>query len=167
MFCPALSDANRVIEENALECKYAISETSTAPAVPTGLTGSPGNRLVSLTWSGSSAATGYNLVSSTTPDGPFTSLAMNLTANNFVDTNAVIGKTNYYEVAAANGCSVSANSASIAVYSPQPALSVATVSGGTLNLAWPMWASNWGLYYTTTLTPPVVWLPVTNAVSNN
>ncbi len=42
-----------------------------------------------------------------------------------MDTNAVMGQTNYYLLTAVNGCATSANSTVIGVYLPKPALRLA------------------------------------------
>jgi hypothetical protein len=51
---------------------------------------------------------------------------------------------------------------------PKPALSLQP-NGGTsaLTISWPAYASNWVLYYTAVLMPPLDWLPVTNQVASN
>jgi hypothetical protein len=54
----------------------------------------------------------------------------------------------------------------VGVFLPLPVLGM-SVSPGSLTLNWPGWASDWRLYATTNLTPPVLWLPVTNMVSSN
>ncbi|MBU6411603.1 MAG: hypothetical protein KGR98_14560, partial [Verrucomicrobia bacterium] len=165
----ALSDAERSAEEGALECKYGIAGAGPAPAIPTGVTGTPGNRVISLSWLSSSGAAAYDVSSSTHPDGPFTPRAVNLAATSYLDTNAVSGETNYYTVTAANGCGVSASSAPVGVFLPKPALSVTATNPGTdsLTLGWPVWANDWELDFATNLTWPITWFPVTNAVGSN
>src|SRR5260221_3158321 len=54
------------------------------PGAPTGLTATPGNAQVSLTWNASTGATSYNLSRSTTSGGPYTSVA-NGSATRFTD----------------------------------------------------------------------------------
>jgi hypothetical protein len=36
-----------------------------------------------------------------------------------------------------------------------------------VQIRWPGWANDWGLYGSTNLMPPVVWVPVTNGVISN
>jgi Concanavalin A-like lectin/glucanases superfamily len=165
IFNSALADADREAEENILKCKYEIAGGGTAPATPAGLNGIPGNRQISLNWSGSSGASSYSLSSSTSLNGPFLPLVSGLTANVYVDTNAVSGRTNYYEVTAVNGCGSSPGSMPVAVYLPNPMLSVTGTAAGTLSISWPGWAGDWELYFANNLNPPVVWQPVTNAVA--
>ncbi len=49
---------------------------------------------------------------------------------------------------------------------PQPALETHW-SAPTLTLSWPDWASAYSLHSTTNLTPPAIWLPVTNTPALN
>jgi len=167
IYATALSDSDRSLEESGLECKYAIGGSNIVLAIPTGLTGTPGNRLVSLTWSGSPGAGTYDLKSSLNPSGPFLPLVSNLTSTNYLDTNAVSGQTNYYEVVAANGCSMSGNSAPFGIFLPKPVLSLANAGANKLSLSWPAWAYDWSLYFATNLTSPVAWYLSTNAVGSN
>jgi hypothetical protein len=165
----ALSDYNRGVEEGGLACKYGIPGVGTPPAPPGGLTGISGNRAISLSWMGVSGATTYAVSSTTNLSQPFHLLVSGLTNSVYLDTNAVSGCINYYQVTAANGCDVSANSATLGVLLVNPVLSVANVSGagGRLVIAWPAWADDWQLVSATNLVPPVVWLPVTNQATIN
>lgn len=160
-----LADSDRLGQERALKCKYGLSGGAT-PAAPTGLTGVAGNRQIALNWTLSSGATGYNLWRSTDNGTNYQLAATGLTASSYVDTNAVSGQANLYQVAGTDVCGAGANSAVAAIFLPQPALGM-SVSADTLAITWPGWASDWGLYATTNLTPPVVWWPVTNAVDSS
>jgi len=115
-----LADSDRVGEENALECKYGVSG-GTTPAVPTGLTGTVGNREISLNWVLVTGATGYNLWRSTNNGASYQEIATALTTSSYVDTTAINGLTNYYTVAVTDGCGASANSAAVGVFLPLPA----------------------------------------------
>ena len=75
------------------------------------------------------------------------------------------GRTNYYEVAAVDGCGASANSSAASVFLPPPGLEL-KVSGTMLTISWPEWAGDWGLYSSTNLTAPVIWSVVTNEADN-
>jgi hypothetical protein len=137
----------------------------TLPA-PGGLGGIAGNRQISLSWLGVSGAAAYNLSSSASPGGPFAPIANALAATNFVDTNAVAGQTNYYQVAAVNACHTGVASTPIGVFLPKPELSIAS-SGDSITVSWPDWAADWNVYYTTNLAPPITWALVTNGVINS
>jgi predicted alpha-1,6-mannanase (GH76 family) len=160
-----LSDSDRLGQERALKCKYGLTGGAT-PTTPTGLTGSAGNRRILLNWVLTPGATDYNLWRSTNNGASYQLTATGLTTSSYVDTNAVNGQMNYYKVAATDGCGAGANSTAVGILLPQPALGI-SVSANTLALSWPGWASDWGLYATTNLTPPSVWWPVTNMVGSN
>jgi hypothetical protein len=160
IFAAALTPADRMAEENALLCKYGIG-FGAPPAAPQDLHGTPGNRQVSLHWLPAAGASGYKLNWSASPTGPFTQVIGNLTTTSFTDTNATVGATNYYQVAAYSPCSTGSNSAVAAVFLPLPALTVG-MAGGSLTFTWPDWANDWSLYSATNLAPPVIWALVTN-----
>ncbi|MGD0568234.1 MAG: glycoside hydrolase family 44 protein [Candidatus Sulfotelmatobacter sp.] len=79
-----------------------------APAVPTGLTATPGNMQVSLSWSASSGATSYNVGTATVSGGPYSTVSTS--ATNYTVMNLTNGTTYYFVVAAANSVGTSANS---------------------------------------------------------
>jgi fibronectin type 3 domain-containing protein len=169
MFNTVLSDANRAVEESMLECKYGISGNASPLATPAGLNGVWGNLQITLSWLGVSGAAGYNLSSSTNVNGPFVLLAPGVTATSYVDTNAVVGQTNYFQITAVNMCNTSPASAPVGVFLPSTSLSIASVGGvggETIIVSWPSWAGGWGLYYSTNLAPPANWQLVTNTVAN-
>jgi hypothetical protein len=161
IYATALSDSDRVAEENALFCKYGLG-AGAPPATPIGLSASPGNRQVIVSWTPRVGAIGYKLNWSVNSGGPFTQLIGNLATNSFVHTNAVIGQTNYYRVAAYTACGVSAYSAPAGLFLTVPTLA-ANMGAGSLSLSWPDWANDWQLSSATNLAPPVVWSPVTNS----
>ena len=160
-----LSDLDRLGLERALKCKYGLVGGAT-PTAPTGLTGAAGNRLISLNWALSAGASSYNLWRSTDNGASYQLAAANLTTSSYVDTAAANGQWNYYKVAAADACGAGLNSSAVGILLPQPALAL-SVAANALTLSWPGWASDWGLYSATNLTPPVVWTAVTNAAGSN
>ena len=83
----------------------------TAPAAPTALTAAAGQTDVTLTWTGSAGATGYNVKRSTTAGGPYTTIA-STTDVTYKDRFAPFGTTVYYVVSATNSVGESANSTS-------------------------------------------------------
>lgn len=165
IFSTALSDSDRVAEQNALLCKYGLSGGA-APAVPTGLTATAGNRQALLNWAPVTGAASYNLWWSTNIGDGFNLVVSGLATNSYVDTNVVTALTNYYVVASVSACGSSASSTAVGVFLSQPSLAVG-LGAGLLNFSWPGWAGGWSLYFTTNLTPPVVWLPVTNGIGSN
>jgi len=99
----------------------AISAISQIPPVPTGLTATPGNAQVSLSWMASSGALNYNVLRSTTSNGTYTIISMNQSSTSFVNTGLTNGTTYYYEVNAVNSSGTSANTSPVS----------ATPSGGS------------------------------------
>ncbi|MBW8863970.1 MAG: hypothetical protein JF609_03420, partial [Verrucomicrobia bacterium] len=160
-----LSDTDRLAQERALKCKYGLAGGAT-PAAPTGLTLAAGNRQISLNWTMSSGASGYNLWRSTNGGSSYQAIATGLAMSSYVDTSAVNGQLNYYKMTGADACGAGAFSAVASVLLPLPSLS-SYISANVLTMNWPGWANDWGLYSATNLTPPIVWSPVTNVVSTN
>jgi len=80
-----------------------------AVAVPTGVSATAGNAQVVLSWSPAAGATSYNVQSSTTPGGPYTTIATPTTTG-YTNTGLVNGTTYYYVVSATGGINVSSNS---------------------------------------------------------
>jgi fibronectin type 3 domain-containing protein len=95
---------------NNLEIDYIQLYRTDAPSVPAGLTGSPGNALVNLSWKGSSGATSYNVKRSTSPGGPHATIFTTGAATNYTDTAVVNGTTYYYVISAVSALGESANS---------------------------------------------------------
>ena len=104
-----------------------VSSTGPVP-VPAGLAASATNLAITLNWSPSSAATGYNVYRSVTAGGEGgTPVAANVAATTYTDATAVYGTTYYYKVAAvdADGTSGLSNEASSTLQ--------ATVAGYQIN----------------------------------
>jgi Concanavalin A-like lectin/glucanases superfamily/Glycosyl hydrolases family 2, sugar binding domain/Glycosyl hydrolases family 2/Glycosyl hydrolases family 2, TIM barrel domain len=158
----ALSNNDRVAVESALKGKYGLSGGA-APAIPTGLTAMEENGQVLVSWTPAIGAANYNLWHSL--DGVNYTLLTNEQANSYVDSAAMVGVTNYYEIAAVNSSGASANSTAVNAVLPLPVLGL-NMEPGLLAISWPAWATNWMLYSATDLTPPVAWSPVTNEVGN-
>jgi fibronectin type 3 domain-containing protein len=110
------------------------------PATPTGLAAAPGNAQVTLTWTASSGATGYNVNRSTTTGGPYTQVSAP-TATTFSDTGLTNGKKYFYVISAFNSAGQSANSAEVSatpsVPAPATPIGLAAVAGNTqVSLTW-------------------------------
>jgi hypothetical protein len=95
-----------------------------APAAPTGLTATPGNAQVSLSWNASAGATSYNVQRGTTTGGPYTTVS-SPTTTSYIDTGLTNGTTYYYVVAAVNSVGQSANSTQASATPAAPATPVA------------------------------------------
>jgi cellulose 1,4-beta-cellobiosidase len=125
-----------------------VSATPSAPApppAPTGLTATPGNAQVALSWTASSGATSYNVKRATVSGGPYTTIAAGVTATSYTDTTAVNGTTYYYVVSAVNANGESANSSEVSATPSAPAVPAAPTGltatvpngrGGRINLSW-------------------------------
>jgi fibronectin type 3 domain-containing protein len=83
------------------------------PAVPAALTATPGDAVVTLTWTASAGATAYNVKRGTTTGGPYTQLAQLAapTSNGYTDSTVTDGTTYYYVVSSLDAAGESANSA--------------------------------------------------------
>ena len=75
---------------------------SAAPAVPAGLTATPGNAQVALAWGAVAGATGYDVKRSAASGGPYTTIGLPA-ATGYTDTGLTGATTYYYEVAATSG----------------------------------------------------------------
>jgi fibronectin type 3 domain-containing protein len=112
-----------------------VSATPTAtgnpPDVPTGLVASPGNGLVSLTWSapvGGGTPTNYDVYRSNSQSGTYQAIASPVSTS-YLDSAVTNGQTYWYEVDAHNSYGFSSNS-TIASGTPSgPSPEVYSVSG--------------------------------------
>jgi hypothetical protein len=86
------------------------SSGTNPPAGPIGLTATPANSQIKLTWNDSVAATNYNVKRSTAPAGPFTNILANVAMTNYTDAGVAIGPTYYYVVSALDQFGESTNS---------------------------------------------------------
>ena len=103
----------------------AQASAATIPAAPAGLSATPGNAQVTLSWNASTGATSYKVKSSTTNGGPYTVIATNITTTGYTNTGLINGTTYYYVVSAVNGSGESVNSSQVSATpasgSPPPA----------------------------------------------
>src|SRR5689334_16963045 len=79
------------------------------PATPSGLTATPGNQQVTLSWNASAGAASYTISRALTSGGPFGKLA-SPTTTSYTDTGLSNGFIYYYEVSGTNSYGTSANS---------------------------------------------------------
>jgi hypothetical protein len=116
--------------------------TNPAAPVPTDLAATAGDTEVTLSWSASSGATGYNVKRSTASGGPYTLLSAPKSPG-FTDSLVTNGTTYYYVVSSLNAAGESANSgqasATPAASSTLPAVPTnlaATAGDTTVALTW-------------------------------
>lgn len=101
-----------------------VSATPQAPPpVPTGLTATPGNQQVSLSWAASTGAASYNVKRGAVSGGPFTTVS-SPTASSYNDPSLTNGTTYYYVVSAVNAGGESANSSQVSATPSGPVTSV-------------------------------------------
>jgi fibronectin type 3 domain-containing protein len=127
---------------NSSEASAKPTAPTQAPAAPSGLAATAADTQVSLTWSASATATGYNLKRATATGGPYTKISSPI-ATNFIDTGLTNGTTYYYVVSAINSAGESANSAQASATPVRPTLPpaapaglVATAGNAQVSLSW-------------------------------
>jgi fibronectin type 3 domain-containing protein len=127
---------------NSAQVSATPNAPGVSPAVPMNLTATPGNAVVTLSWSASAGATAYNVKRATTNGGPYAQLAAP-TASTYTDSSAINGVTYYYVVSALTAAGESANSAQVsatpsAASGPPaaPASLTATAGNAVVTLAW-------------------------------
>ncbi len=122
-------------------CGLPHTDHPAAP-VPTGLTATAGDSTVTLAWTASSGATGYNVKRGTTHGGPYTKVA-SPTSPGYNDSALTDGTTYYYVISSLNTAGESANSAEVSA-TPKgpsappsaPAPLVATAGDSVVTLTW-------------------------------
>ncbi len=114
----------------------ATPQTPPVPTVPTGLTATPGDGQVSLSWIGSSGATNYNVKRSTNSSGTYATVA-SIATTSFINTGLTDGTMYYFEVSALNPTGESANSGWVSA-KPTPIITglTATFVNSQVELQW-------------------------------
>ncbi len=103
--------ATGVYGQSGFSNEVVATPSATAPSVPTGLTAIGSVNQVSLSWSGVSGATTYNIYRATVSGGEgATPLTVGVTSPSYADTATNDGITYYYTVAAVDGAGTSAQS---------------------------------------------------------
>jgi fibronectin type 3 domain-containing protein len=115
------------------------------PQAPTDLVATPGNAVVTLTWTASQGATGYSVKRATTDGGPYVQLAQLSapTANGYTDSSVANGTTYYYVVQTLTAAGSSANSVQVSATPGAPGglpgvpTNLTAIAGnGVVTLAW-------------------------------
>ncbi|GIO11312.1 endoglucanase [Cohnella xylanilytica] len=118
---------------NSAQVSATPTAAPTVPAAPAGLSATAGDTQVSLSWTASAGATGYNVKRATTSGGPYTTVATGVTATSYADTGLTNGTTYYYVVSAANAAGESPNSAQASATPTAPATGGLVVQYKTTN----------------------------------
>jgi autotransporter-associated beta strand protein len=110
------------------------------PSPPGGLTATPGNTQITLTWPAVSGATGYDILRSTVNGGPYT-LVGSGSGVSFTNQNLTNGTPYYYVVESTNAAgpgtaSVQAMATPSASYCVAPGNLTATAGNGEIALSW-------------------------------
>jgi fibronectin type 3 domain-containing protein len=107
-----VASAVNALGESGNSTQVSATPLALPPATPTGLTATPGNNQVGLSWTASAGATSYNVKRADVNGGPYTTVASPTTAS-YTDVTAANGTTYYYVVSAVNALGESGNSAQV------------------------------------------------------
>ncbi len=109
------------------------------PPAPAAFIALAGNSRVSLTWEAVAEATGYTLKRSTSPNGPFLTIAR-VTPSSYLDSEVTNGTTYYYQVRSATGVVKGPLTSTVQATPTAPPVApsgLAAVPGhGTISLTW-------------------------------
>jgi fibronectin type 3 domain-containing protein len=126
---------------SANSSQASATPQAATPQPPTGLTATPGNTQVSLSWVASSGATSYNVKRSTVSGGPYTTVG-SPGVTSFTNTGLTNGTTYFYVVTAVNASGESGNSSQVnatpqaVVPAPPTGLIASPNKPGRLSLRW-------------------------------
>ncbi|WNG43115.1 exoglucanase [Archangium minus] len=111
------------------------------PFAPTGLTATPGNQQVTLSWSAALGATSYTVKRGTASSGPFATVAT-VAGTTYTNTGLTNGATYYFVVSASNSNGESANSSAVSASPGEQVLAAPTrllataTSSSQISLSW-------------------------------
>jgi hypothetical protein len=90
--------------ESGLSLEASASPSLAAPAAPAGLSATPGNAQVALSWTASGFATGYSVKRATASAGPYTPIGSTTAPTvTYTDSSGLSNGTTYYYVVSATG----------------------------------------------------------------
>jgi len=104
-----LSQASKSATKSGTSTLDQVSVT-VMPLAPTSLFATKDYCGVNLSWNSTGSATSYNVKRSTTNNGPYTTIASNVTDTGYADTGLSLNTTYYYVVSAVNASGESGNS---------------------------------------------------------
>ena len=103
---PIAALAGITVTGGRLNVNNSIRDCGTVPdppAAPTGLVATAGVNQVTLNWNAVAGATSYNVKRSTTPGGPYGTIASGVGSTTYIDAPLAGGTTLYYVVSAVMG----------------------------------------------------------------
>jgi fibronectin type 3 domain-containing protein len=124
--------AVNILGESANASQVSATPQALPPVTPTGVTATPGNNQVALSWTASAGATSYNVKRATVNGGPYTTVA-SPTTTSYTDATAVNGTTYYYVVSAVNALGESANSTQVSATPTDVLNRVSWVASASVN----------------------------------
>ena len=150
-----------------------------APPGPTGLTATPGDGQVALSWSASGGATGYNVKRSTSNGGPYTLIGSSVSTG-YTDMSAANGTTYYYVVSAtvsASGSTGESPDSTQATALPLssakdiltfefPGLPATTITGTNISVSVPFGTPVTALVPNITISPLAALAPLSGVANN-
>ncbi|HVR96752.1 MAG TPA: M14 family zinc carboxypeptidase [Thermoanaerobaculia bacterium] len=135
---PAQTARNRAAVLYLLEqaaCPYAVigkqaQYCAAPPGAPGGLSATPGNGQISLTWTAASGATAYRIHRGTASGGPYTTIQSNVVGTSFTDTGLINGTAYFYVVTATNtvGEGPNSNEASATPVTPPTVVTLTSIA---------------------------------------
>ncbi len=132
-YCYEVTAVNPIGEGAASSPQCATPQTQPPPA-PTGLTATPGDTTVSLTWNSSTGAVSYNIYRSTTSGSGYAKIG-NSTSTSYLDSGLTDGTTYYYVVTAVNSHSQESGFSNQASAKPTAVLVSITVTPSNPTIA--------------------------------
>ncbi|EAU67050.1 glycoside hydrolase family 6 protein, partial [Stigmatella aurantiaca] len=163
-------DQFAMLVQNAYPAIPPAQGDNEPPLAPTGLTASPGNQQVTLSWTASPGATSYTVKRGTASTGPFATVTT-VTGTAYTHTGLTNGTTYYFVVSASNNNGASAHTSAVSATPGNEALAapaglLATAAGSSqINLSWTgsAGATGYNIYRSTS---PNVAMTAANRVGN-